>query len=826
MKTKIILISLITAKALLSEDLAVIQVNANQDSSSTQISSDQINRTLIENSVTGNGFISSLLEKNPNIQVNDSSKNSSTAGEITPGKISINDAPFYQNNFQIDGVSNDSIIDPNLSRVSDRYDVPGNENEIFIDLDLIESINVYDSNISAEYGNFTGGVIDAKTIRAGAKPSYKISYKHTSDSLTKIHVFDNDSFNKANSDSKQAKFEKHFYSMYASTPINDENGLIISYNRKESIIPGAYLGGFRDKKRLNQSVFAKWSHYFEDDSVLDVTGTYAPYESTHISEYTKDSETKIKGGGASLKANYEKNFDFWNLRSNVALKQSENTKESLNYNKKWAKTNIKDWGSSTSEDSKEGGTGNIEKTSKGISYSLKLESNTIKSKEIEHKLKTGLALSYNEATYNRKADTYYYFDAKRESSLNCLGDSQTCADNDQYLSKRRTYKAENVSADIVSTSAYFENQLKFKNFEFTPGIRFDYNDYLENLDLAHRLNASVKPFNNNKTVIYAGLNRYYGKSFLGYKLREARTPYFDEERNTLVGTNNPSPWDSSADKDSQKYIFSNLDTPYSDEIALGIRQDLGSMRLNLKYINRKAKAKFSKVKGDNQIFTKPDGTKDYYRPTSFANKGYSESDIISLNIGSKEAIEFNKFNLGYTLSTSWRKTTSNSDSYDDILEDSQSDDINKVYYNGQFYDSDKLPKESNPKNINMHLNMAFKTITLFGVPTRINLNNIIRYNLSYNDILIREGDAKKTYQDTLPNGKTKEYEVDIYDKVKFEDALTLDLKASFNFKISKSKSLLVNTEINNVFDKVENVQYQSNNFKLGRQFWFNVAYKF
>lgn len=829
MKSKFIILSLITAKVLLGESLSVITVDANQDSSSTSVSATKIDRTQIDNSVQGNGFISSLLDTNPNIEVIDDSKRSTTAGEITPGKISINEAPFYQNNFQIDGVSNDSLLDPNLSNTFDPYDVPGNENEIFLDLDLIDSIFVYDSNISAEYGNFTGGVIDAKTIRAGSEPSYKLSVGHTSDKLTKFHVSNNDVFEQARSDNYQPRFEKTFFSMYANTPINDENGLIVSYNRKQSIISGAYFGGFRDKERLNESIFAKWSHYFEDDSVLDISGTYSPYESTHFQEYVRDSDTKVTGGGASLKANYEKEFDFWNFKTNLAFKYSENSRDSINYNKQWIRTNEKNWGEIPDNgegNSYEGGSGSIDKTQHGLAYNLKLNSDAFETGVIAHTLKTGLDLNYNTSEYNRKNNMYYYNEAILNSAINCNGDNKGCSQNDQYFGHRRVYQAEKATADIISTAFFFEDKLKYENFEITPGIRVDYNDYLENADLSYRLNSTYKPFGDESTVFYGGLNRYYGKSFLGYKLREARAPYYDDYRYSVSG-NIVGGWGTSSGKDTGKYVFSGLDTPYTDEASFGIRQDFKGMRLNLKYVNREGKNKFSKEKGENQVFTRPDGLQGYYKPTYFTNGGYSESEIISLSIAPTKPVEFSGFNLGYKLSTSWRETSTNIDDYDDILEDEEQDRPNKVYYNGEYIDRNKLPLESDPKNINLHLNLAFNPIDILGIPTRVKLNNIIRYSLAYSDVFLTDDKLKEPYREPLTENTIKEWtNLDYYKKFDFDDAVTLDLKASFDFKISGKKHLLFNAEVTNVFDKVQHVESSRSNYKTGRQFWFNLAYKF
>lgn len=164
--------------SLFGETLETIIVDGSKESS-TSIGVNKISQKKMKKFLQENGDIGSVLKNNPNIKVQDKNNDIESISDITPSKIEINGAKFYQNLFLIDGVSNDSSLDP---AYTDKYaiqDVPGNENAMFIDLDLIESIDVYDSAIPVKFGNFNGGVIDAKTKRAGAIPESKISYKTT-----------------------------------------------------------------------------------------------------------------------------------------------------------------------------------------------------------------------------------------------------------------------------------------------------------------------------------------------------------------------------------------------------------------------------------------------------------------------------------------------------------------------------------------------------------------------------------------------------------------------------------------------------------------------
>lgn len=816
---------IIISKVLAAENLGTIYIIDNDRKSST--GSQIISEKDIKKSIKGNGFLSSLLQDNPNIKVKDTSKNSSTAGEITPGKISINGASFYQNNISIDGISNNSVLDPVISDKFNFYDVPGNENESFIDLDLIERIDVYDSGISAEYGNFLGGVIDIKTKRVKEDLSYKFTYKMTSNKFTKFHVLDEKEFKQALSDDSQPIFKKTFYNIYIGTPINQSSGLLLQYSKKKSVISGSHFRKFENKYRLNQNLLLKYSYYFEDDSIFDTVFTYSPYESTHFKEDIKDSDVKLEGGGNSLKFNYEKSLRNWEIVNKFAIKESKNKKTSKNYYKEWIVSKTKPWGQyATNSDkiySSEGGSGNIEKEQKSIAYNIKLNSNTFDLFGIKHKIKTGLDLNHDKASYLRSEDTRYYTNSIFENHIDCNGDIDSCIQNEQYFETRRIYKKEDIDVTMNSIDFYVENKMKYKDIEFTPGLRLDYNNYLKNLDIAYRLNTAINISKNS--MLYGGLNRYYGKSFLGYKLREARLPYYEEDRGTKY--NILENWSISGNQDKTEYQFFNLKTPYSDESVIGIKQDIFGSRIDLKYVNRNNKNIISSFQGDYKVFLRPDGIeKAYYKPRYFTNNGKSTTEITSIKIISIKPIHFYFGNINYALSTSWIKNKSNVSNYDDILSDEKEEKLDLIYYKDKFIHRNSLDYFEIPRNYNLNIGIDFNKVSLLGLPCQISLNNVLNYQLAYTDILATKGNKTKVYTDTLPDGSKRQYNILIYEDVDYKNSLTYDLSLSMDFKLFQKHHLVTNFEINNVFDKVQNIENDENNYKLGRQFWFNLEYKF
>ena len=831
-KSQLICFLLLSASSriVFAEDvLDELVITEESESNHEDLTVQKITAEDIENSNTGNGFISDVLTLNPNVQVQDKSKNSKTAGEITPGKISINGTPFYQNNMTIDGVSNNSIIDPALSDKFNRYDVSGNENNVFIDLDLIEEINVYDSNVSAEYGHFLGGVIDVKTKRVQDDFSAKLSYKTTSSDVTNFHIHSNDlkGFSRAETGLFQPVFEKEFYNFYVGTPLSENSGLLLQYSRKESVISGGYFQGFKNYYQKNENFLLKHSYYFDDDSILDTSLVLAPYEATYFDKMTKDSESKEKGGGNSFKLNYEKTVGLWDMEVKFGLSQSQNTRVSNNKYKEWKVTRTKPWGGYTerSEEavSKEGGFGSIEKTEVGADLNLKLESKTLKLSNLTHKLKTGMDLSHDKATYNRKRNSYYTTKPVFESNINCNGDVEDCLQNEQYLSERRIYKKEKVSVDMQSVGVYFEDKIRYKRFEFSPGLRVDYNSFLQNIDVAYRLNGKVNVFDN--ISIYGGANRYYGKSFLGHKLRKARLPYYEESRGTRQ--NVLQDWQLSVDQDLNQYQYENLETPFSDELSIGVAYNIFSTRFNLKMVTREGRNQFTSTTEDYEVFTRPDGiTKAYYKPKIITNDGKTSSKITSLKIDSLKPLKLGAVNLSYALSTSWREQKINFATYDDSVEDEKKPSLSIGNYNDEMVSLVKLQDNPFPKVYNFNLGLKFKPLSLFGSICNVSLNNMFNYTLPYTIIIPNSNGDTVIHNEDLPDGSKKQYDILIYEDLAYQESLIYNLKLGFDFTLAKKHHLIANFEIDNVFDTVQKLENDYLSYRLGRQFWFNVQYKY
>nr|WP_253937917.1 Plug domain-containing protein [Dickeya dadantii] len=104
------------------EDTILVRSTPTSQSMGTQI----INSEQIQRRPTRNGSVTELLRSNPNVRFSNSLDSSQTPGELAPENVSFHGEKFYQNNYMIDGLSNNNVINPGanngeLSNTPDGY---------------------------------------------------------------------------------------------------------------------------------------------------------------------------------------------------------------------------------------------------------------------------------------------------------------------------------------------------------------------------------------------------------------------------------------------------------------------------------------------------------------------------------------------------------------------------------------------------------------------------------------------------------------------------------------------------------------------------------
>ncbi len=165
------------------------------------------------------------------------------------------------------------------------------------------------------------------------------------------------------------------------------------------------------------------------------------------------------------------------------------------------------------------------------------------------------------------------------------------------------------------------------------GVRASYDDFLGNINFAPRTSLTLKfPWD---ISVNAGFNRYYAKNQLTYALREQKPPnifYTREAVDFIDGNIVLSDWQNpTINQESLYEMPDNLDTPYSDEISLGLSFPLWELgQIRLKAIQRDNKNSFSAGEPIADSFTLDDGTVIDFNRRQLSNNGFSDYRSLSL----------------------------------------------------------------------------------------------------------------------------------------------------------------------------------------------------
>lgn len=339
-----------------------------------QSSAGKISTQTLESSPSGNGDIGSILRILPNVQFDNAQNRSTTPGEIDPARISISGGLHYQNSFLLDGIGMNNNLDP-AGTGNWEGQAPGRSQGLAIDTSLLESITVLDSNVGAEYGGFSGGVVQANTRRPKKLLAGNISYQITqgsanpkSPSMTHYYLYDDDmsAFLNSYSDSNQPNFTKHIMRANIESKFSDRFGIISSFISTLSYIPlrrsdDSYAGlsgnsqatpidpknsgtAKQNQKREIYNYFIK-AYYDPSERVrLELSYTYAPqYDYRFIVGTVNDFYSFDSGGhNLALKTSWENHLG--SLTYTLGYQFLENsTDTNFDATKYWQASDSKAW---------------------------------------------------------------------------------------------------------------------------------------------------------------------------------------------------------------------------------------------------------------------------------------------------------------------------------------------------------------------------------------------------------------------------------------------------------------------------------------------------
>ena len=619
-----------------------------------------LNREMIQALPTLNGDIGSQLKLNPTIQFAENQLSSQTGGEIAPAEISIHGAKSYQNEFLVDGISIANDIDPgsktaaNPTSTADIEFIPAGSQALALDADLMCDIKVLDNNVSAEYGRFTGGVVQAELCKARKAWGGKVSIAYTGSDWTHLIIdprkqaeFDNSS-----TADDQPQFRKWTYKASAEMRPSPDWGLSVSTVRRTSDIPLKQFtasGETTTQTRLNDSIALKadWSPENSRDSA-DVSLLYAPSEGTYFIKNAKNSDYTLVGGGLALSGRLVRALDGHTLTQQLSYSETTQSRRAdANYYTPWRYSTAKDWGdqslftNKTTTTSIEGSLGSVDQVLQTWNYKVKSQADTWDLGNTRHTFISGLDLKQQNARYERLGDLNQYYSTPTQianwntiSQSACNADPQGCSvgqtlsgNPGQYFRNRYVYKAGALDLDAQSFGAYAEDSMRWGAWTWRLGARADYDSLVDDTNLAPR--SSVDWDATDSLRLSAGANRYYGRSLMAYALQEkVRTLRYTQPATweAWCGTRQP--------RAARPTACKTFDSPYDDELHVGALWDLQQWgQWNLGLTGREGKNQIVK-----RIVTKQTGC-DANQCYVYTNQGGSTTTDLTLGWNSNAALE-------------------------------------------------------------------------------------------------------------------------------------------------------------------------------------------
>lgn len=814
---------------------------------SQQVGTQKLTAEQIKNRPTGNGNLSELLKNNPNVRYANHADNSNTAGEIAPNEVSIHGAKFYENNYTIDGLSNNDNINPGSGATGNLYSntatgnlagynpisLPaGGTQSFWIDSSLVKNIEVFDSNISAKYGQFTGGVINANIKDPDTRPSGRIWYRTTRDDWANFHIQEQDKekFEQANELYHQPRFTKQQYGVEISQPITDKASVLFAYNRSTSKIPFYHdvMSQWENQERSNETYLLKGSYKPSDNNTIKATFMYSPHESSYPKANVKNGLFTNTGGGYRANIEWDKKSHWGKMTSYLGYRKTGNQikHQSDTFHNYYGNTtgvttgttnlgtDAYDWCTSRNLTTNvcisahTGGYGEFSTEKQTYTAKQDFKFNTI-GQTLKHDISTGWQFDHATASYERAKDVHNYSETSTPAFRNNVTSCTECVVGVYFTNTRTLYPARQVKASDNTFSHYAENSMTYKNLNLVAGLRTDYNQYLGNIDLAPRLSFTYDVFGNKNTRLIGGFNRYYANSMLAYKLREgigvAQTQTRQVSGRTL------SNWRTNDGYNGLRYNISSLDTPYTDELNLGVAQQWANSLWTLKWVRRDAKDQFTRV-------TEGSGTNAV---RVLANNGTSKNQNFTLSVNSLSPINIKDVaDVSWSFGASYNKSKSNNTYYDDATLDG--DGITKAVYRGKLLAVGEVPQ--------MDFNAGWTSF--LAVNTHFPALNLDwSQRLSYTDGHRSIERDSITCNSSVAGCGDYIGRAYLYNDKDNPNAFTWDWRLGYKLPLSGEKSLEFTADVNNVLDKKIVTSSASSTttsgnttYKMGRNFWLGVSY--
>jgi hypothetical protein len=549
----------------------------------------------IRDRAPGSGDGNQLLKLAPTVQFSTSEGEATREGvqDIRPAQISIAGASPLDNQFILDGVSVGSrLFQPGAVQGIDTV-ASGSVQGIWVDSSLIGRITLLDSNVSAEYGGFLGGVVDVETRAPAMTFGVSAYYGLTNTSMASYRMPDAVRTALNGDYPEKPDYEKSRYGFSVDLPVSERLRLLAAYSYSDSEVtyyrPATYVEPTFGQSSTAENFLLKAEYDLAGGLVLDGQINWSPYESTNAAAASIDSLMHQKGGGLTTKARLRGRTGEakWSVQLSYVDADSGREAPGVNYSLPSAGLGI-DW--CTATNCTMGSFGNIDQNQKDMGLKA-----TWGQPVWNGQFNAGLDFADTNVRKVRPEENYAFQTAVLSPTTQCADPAEatalTCVPGSYAISRKQVYRAYHTELDLQTYGLWTEYLFDLAGFEVRAGLRYDYETYLKNHNLAPRLSiAHDLPWSGMSVSV--GANRYYRQSFLGYAIRENSLQTLQYVRSAVNGVWGDT-WTLNSDTTLTRYSQYDLDTPFSDELTAAIQGDLLGGRFRVKGILRDGKDQFS-----------------------------------------------------------------------------------------------------------------------------------------------------------------------------------------------------------------------------------------
>jgi hypothetical protein len=776
----------------------------------------------IQTRAPGTGDVLQILKQAPGVQfaIGEGTATRDSLRDLRPSEISISGGRPSENLFILDGVGVNALMETDVtdgpSGLLDYDNVRGASSQtIWVDSDLVGAVTLRDANVSAEFGRFTGGVVEIVTRDPARVFGMRGSYNWTSDSMARYHL----SPSYTGAERPKPAFDRERWSVSADLPISERLSMLASYTRAEATTYNNWSASLTemsgeafDQTNTSESFMLKGLFEPSGDLRLSAQVTHAPYESTYVRTGGINTLSVHHGGGttARLNAAGSRGEADWDLNLTWALSDTDREGENWRFD---VRGGLEPWCTGTISTSCENGyVGAIHQRQQDLTLSGNWSQPLWNGD-----LRMGFSISDIDAEKSRADGGVYSFNGTTAVVTAATGPLTACASATdisciagRYAFNRLVvYPAYDAQVSLQTYGLWAEFAREWAGFDVRLGLRYDHETFLANHTISPRFSISRElPWGINATF---GLNRYYGRSFLGYAMREklTNTLTYGRTYTTVNGQRVWSPnWVLNTVTIPQRYSNQNLDSPYNDEASLALTGPLLGGQWRVRGVYREGKDLFSRSLASSFTLIDELGNSRTINRYNITNGGTSSYESVSLDYTRSWRRHT------FSFSTNWSDTTYNADSYFDPTNEDVGG-ATMVWFQGQLMGLGDL--------LNENQRLDFAAPFMFNLDwnskwfdDRLNVTVGGRYRGEFEQI-----ESTTSFQNV--NGTNYR----IYEIVQYRPSVDLDANVSYAL-LRGNHDVQLEARISNVLDKIpnRNQAYSSQPWQLGRSAWVGLRVRY